>query len=35
MGRFFDLGMVNAIGDYSSTVTDASSSLAGTALALG
>lgn len=35
MGRFFDLGMANAIGDYSSTVTNASSSLAGKALAVG
>ena len=35
MGRFFDLGMANAIGDYSSTVTKASSSLAGNALAVG
>ena len=35
MGRFFDLGMANAIGDYSSTVTNASSSLAENALAVG
>lgn len=35
MGRFFDLGIANAIGDYSSTVTNASSSLAGKALAVG
>lgn len=35
MGQFFDLGMANAIGDYSSTVTNASSSLAENALAVG